>query len=136
MKLTVSHSSPLPLFLSYGTIENQTLLDHDHLFVNPYLEGDPDEIISEEDLPFTRFKLPPEEEEVGSIRTSTYVHQLIISSSIDIKFTFLNTRIAQAWVVDIPDQCHIATMLKCVTCPFPFLSCFLHSFVSNQIEDG
>lgn len=56
---------------SYRTTEKQTALDHDNL--NPYLEGDPDEIISEEDLPFTRFKLPPEEEEAGSIRTSTYV---------------------------------------------------------------
>ena len=73
MKLTVSHSLPLPLFLSHGNIENQTILDHDNLFVNPYLEGNPDEIMSEEDLPFTRFKLPPEEEEVESIRTSTYL---------------------------------------------------------------
>ncbi|KAF8798761.1 cytidine deaminase-like protein [Phlegmacium glaucopus] len=61
---------------------------NDNLFLNPYLEGDPNEIVPEEDLPFTRFKLPPEEEEVGSIRT------------------------AQAWVVDIPDQRHITTMLK------------------------
>jgi hypothetical protein len=61
------------LFLSHGSIEKQAILDHDNLFLNPYLEGDPDEIISEEDLPFTRFKLPPEEEEIGSIRTSTCV---------------------------------------------------------------
>lgn len=36
---------------------------------NPY-EGDPDEIIDEEDLPFTRFKPVPEEETPESIRTS------------------------------------------------------------------
>ena len=83
--LTLSLSSDeKPLFLSHGAIEKQTVLDHDNL--NPYLEGDPDEIISEEDLPFTRFKLPPEEE-VGSIRTSTYTKLSPNSSSIDIKFT-------------------------------------------------
>ncbi|TFK40622.1 hypothetical protein BDQ12DRAFT_733838 [Crucibulum laeve] len=54
----------------------------------PFLDGNPDEIIPDEDLPFTRFKLPPEEEEPGSIRT------------------------VQAWVVDIPDPRHITTMLK------------------------
>jgi tRNA-specific adenosine deaminase 3 len=48
------------------------------IFVNPYLEGDPDEIIPEEDLPFTRFQLPSEEEEVGSIRTGMYVPKLIV----------------------------------------------------------
>ena len=72
MKLMVSYLFTLAVVSR--TIEKQTALDHDNLFINPYLEGDPDEIISEEDLPFTRFKLPPEEEEVGSIRTSTYVH--------------------------------------------------------------
>ncbi|KAF8158313.1 cytidine deaminase-like protein [Crassisporium funariophilum] len=56
--------------------------------INPYLEGDQEEVILEEHLPFTRFKLPPEEEEAGSIRT------------------------VQAWVVDIPDQRHITTLLK------------------------
>ena len=67
----VSNLSSSPLFLPHRTKEIQTVPDHDNLIVNPYLEGDPDEIISEEDLPFTRFKLPLEEEEVGSIRTST-----------------------------------------------------------------
>ena len=61
------------LFLSHRTIEKQTILDHNNLFGNPYLEGDPDEIILEENLPLTRFKLPPEEEENGSIRTSKCV---------------------------------------------------------------
>ena len=48
------------------------------IFVNPYLEGDPDQIIPEEDLPFTRLQLPSEEEEVGSIRTGMYVPKLIV----------------------------------------------------------
>ena len=67
----VSYLFTSPFLLLHRTTEKQTALDHDNL--NPYLESDPDEIISEEDLPFTRFKLPPEEEEAGSIRTSTYV---------------------------------------------------------------
>ncbi|KAG5648305.1 hypothetical protein DXG03_004877 [Asterophora parasitica] len=54
----------------------------------PYLDGDPSEIISDEDLPFTRFKLPPDEEDLASIRT------------------------VDAWVVDIPDPRHITKMLK------------------------
>jgi tRNA-specific adenosine deaminase 3 len=37
----------------------------------PYLDGDPDEIIVEEELPFTKFKLPPEEEDIDTIRTGT-----------------------------------------------------------------
>lgn len=36
---------------------------------NPYEEGDTDEVINEEDLPFTRFKPVPEEETPESIRT-------------------------------------------------------------------
>lgn len=38
-----------------------------------YLNGDPDEIIVEEQLPFTRFKLPPEEEDFDTIRTGTLI---------------------------------------------------------------
>lgn len=36
---------------------------------NPYVEGDQEDIIAEDDLPFVRFKLPPEEEDADSIRT-------------------------------------------------------------------
>ena len=93
---------------------------NDNLFVNPYLEGDPDEIIREEDHPFTRFKLPPEEEEVGSIRTG-----MSPSCCPDMLFT-PPTRLAQAWVVDIPDQRHLTTMLKCVSAFVLFM--VLHSF--------
>jgi hypothetical protein len=38
---------------------------------NPYRDGDADEIVLEEQLPFTRFKLPPEEEDIDTIRTGT-----------------------------------------------------------------
>lgn len=66
-----SHISPSNAQVDAGlsTVEVEPI--NDNPFVNPYLEGDPDEIIPEQDLPFIRFKLPPEEEEVGSIRTST-----------------------------------------------------------------
>ncbi|KAF9481206.1 hypothetical protein BDN70DRAFT_912372 [Pholiota conissans] len=56
--------------------------------VNPYAEGPQEEIIPEDDLPFTRFKLPPEEEDPQSIRT------------------------VQAWVIDVPEPRHITTLLK------------------------
>ena len=39
---------------------------------NPYADGAQDEVISEDDLPFTRFKLPPEEEDAESIKISTF----------------------------------------------------------------
>lgn len=32
---------------------------------------DPDEIVDEDSLPFTRFKPPPDEEDLDSIRTGT-----------------------------------------------------------------
>ena len=46
-------------------LEESTETDH------PYLDGDPDEVIVEEQLPFTRFKLPPDEEDLNTIRTGT-----------------------------------------------------------------
>lgn len=39
---------------------------------SPFEKGDPDEVIPEEELPFTRYKLPPEEEDLESIRTGAY----------------------------------------------------------------
>lgn len=45
---------------------------------NPYAEGDPDEVIPEADLPFIRFKLPPEEEDPQSIRTSRFGFQVYL----------------------------------------------------------
>ncbi|KDR82703.1 hypothetical protein GALMADRAFT_88274 [Galerina marginata CBS 339.88] len=55
---------------------------------NPYEYGDQEEIIPEQDLPFTRFKPPPEEEDAESIKT------------------------VDAWVVDVPEARHITTLLK------------------------
>ena len=41
----------------------------------PYLDGDPDEIILEEQLPFTNFKLPEDnEEDFDTIRTGTLLY--------------------------------------------------------------
>ncbi|KAI0081582.1 hypothetical protein K474DRAFT_1249490 [Panus rudis PR-1116 ss-1] len=57
----------------------------------PLLHGDPGEIISEEQLPFSRVKTTPEEpeeEELSAVRT------------------------VDAWVVDIPDRKQIGPMLK------------------------
>ncbi|KAF9454762.1 cytidine deaminase-like protein [Macrolepiota fuliginosa MF-IS2] len=56
--------------------------------INPFAGGDPDELVFEGDLPFTRHKLPPEEEEPDTVRTT------------------------RAWVVDVPDQRIITTLLK------------------------
>ena len=39
---------------------------------NPFVDGDQTELIAEGDLPFTRFKLPPEEEDAQSIRTGSF----------------------------------------------------------------
>lgn len=50
-------------------------LDYDHTAqiihsANPFTGGNPEEILSEEDLPFVRYKLPPDEEEPDAVRTS------------------------------------------------------------------
>ncbi|XP_006462692.1 hypothetical protein AGABI2DRAFT_49784, partial [Agaricus bisporus var. bisporus H97] len=55
---------------------------------NPFVGGDAEEILCEEDLPFVRYKVPAEEEELGTVRTT------------------------QAWVVDVPDPKCITTLLK------------------------
>ncbi|TFK28035.1 cytidine deaminase-like protein [Coprinopsis marcescibilis] len=55
---------------------------------NPFSDGSRDEVVPEEDLPFTRFKLPPEEETPDLIRT------------------------VDSWVVDVPDARHINTLIK------------------------
>lgn len=48
-------------------VEDELRASHER--TNPYVDGPQDEVISEEDLPFTRYKLPPEEEDAESIRT-------------------------------------------------------------------
>lgn len=68
---------------------------------------DPDEIIPEDELPFTRFKPPPDEEDIDTIRTSTRL----------INWMFRNScsRVATAWVVDVSDFRHLAPLLKYVS---------------------
>ncbi|KAJ7857724.1 hypothetical protein B0H14DRAFT_3108151 [Mycena olivaceomarginata] len=56
--------------------------------VPPFFRGAVDDILPEEELPFERFKPPPEEETADSIRT------------------------IQAWAVDVPDPRSIGLMLK------------------------
>ncbi|KAK7048268.1 histone-lysine methyltransferase Set7, partial [Favolaschia claudopus] len=53
-----------------------------------FLQGSADDVIPEEDLPFERFKPPPEEETAETIRT------------------------IQAWAVDVPEARNIGAMLK------------------------
>jgi tRNA-specific adenosine deaminase 3 len=78
---------------------------------NPYTDGDPEAIISEEDLPFIRLKPPPEEEDAQSIQTGACL-------SYEIKVADSSVFLVQAWVVDIPDPRHITTLLKYV--PYHF----------------
>ncbi|TFK73590.1 cytidine deaminase-like protein [Pluteus cervinus] len=60
----------------------------DEVPLNPFDNGDPTETIAESDLPFIRYRPPPEEEEMETIRT------------------------IEAWAVDIPKPQHITTLLK------------------------
>ena len=73
---------------------------------NPYTDGDPEAIISEEDLPFIRLKPALEEEDTQSIQTGAclpYEIKKVADSSV-----FL----VQAWVVDVPDPRLITILLK------------------------
>lgn len=80
---------------------------------NPYTDGDPEAIISEEDLPFLRLKPAPEEEDAQSIQTGAcLLHELKVADS--------SVFLVQAWVVDVPDPRHITTLLKYA--PYPFAS--------------
>lgn len=87
----------------------------DLLARDPYVDGDPDEVFPDEVLPFTRFKLPPEEEELDSIRTGAWtptpdIHRFMLTQT-DHTCVFSAFPV-EAWVVDIPDPRHITTMLK------------------------
>lgn len=71
---------------------------------NPFVGGDAEEILCEEDLPFVRYKVPTEEEELGTVRTS--------ECSLLHWGDWHLSNIAQAWVVDVPDPKCITTLLK------------------------
>ncbi|KAH7922039.1 hypothetical protein BV22DRAFT_1018099 [Leucogyrophana mollusca] len=73
-----------------GTEDDRRNVTEDNADLDVWNLGNPDDIVAEEDLPFTRVKLSldEEEEEIDAVRTM------------------------QAWVVDIPDPKYIATMLK------------------------
>ncbi|KAG6890802.1 hypothetical protein C0995_003235 [Termitomyces sp. Mi166 len=75
---------------------------------SPFEKGDPDEIISEEKLPFTRYKLPPEEEDLDSIRTGARP----IQPQFFVFLLLTVDNLVEAWVVDILDPRHITKMLK------------------------
>lgn len=47
---------------------------------NPFADGNPDDVIEEEDLPFIRYKPPPDEETPESIRTGLscpFIHWIL-----------------------------------------------------------
>lgn len=72
---------------------------------NPYASGNQDEIIAEDDLPFARYKLPPEEETHESIRTGApSAYNSLIASS--------HYAPVEAWVVDVPEARFINTLIK------------------------
>jgi tRNA-specific adenosine deaminase 3 len=69
--------------------------------------GDPNDILESDVLPFNwkKLQIDEEEENIEDLRTSTFIPALQKVESV--------TRcLVQAWVVDIPDSKHIATMLK------------------------
>lgn len=73
---------------------------------NPYTDGDPEAIISEEELPFIRLKPALEEEDAQSIQTGACL------PSYEIKLADSSVFLVQAWVVNVPDPRHITTLLK------------------------
>lgn len=82
----------------------------DYDLSNPFAAGNDVEVMEARDWPFTRIKPPPEEEEMKTIRTSmTFLSPEM--SSFDSQFEF---HVARAWVVDVPNALHIATMLRLV----------------------
>ena len=78
-----------------------------------FVEGDPDRLVPEEELPFRRLKLTPDEEEedMDSVRKGTSVS--------DRPKMYLTAAAEEAWVVDLPNPRLAATMLKCVPLPAP-----------------
>ena len=72
---------------------------------NPYTDGDPEAIISEEDLPFIRLKPAREEEDAQSIQIGACLPY-------EIKVAGSSVFLVQAWVVDVPDPCLITILLK------------------------
>ncbi|KDQ62574.1 hypothetical protein JAAARDRAFT_171049 [Jaapia argillacea MUCL 33604] len=74
-----------------SAVVEQLDISEDELDVNPFEDGDPNEVITECDLPFTRLRITSdndEEEDLNSIRT------------------------IEVWIVDIPDPRHTTTMLR------------------------
>ena len=74
---------------------------------NPFSEGNPNQIIPEDELPFIRVKPLPQEEEMETIQTGINISgQSILPCYSKILV------VVPAWVVDIPDQRQIANVLK------------------------
>lgn len=111
-----AESQPSPNTLSeqedgWGVLDDDITPD-DGLFKErlwALLEGDQSQVIPEEQLPFKRMKLTPddeEEEEMGAIRTGYSLCVIFHEHANSLSAA------EQAWVVDIPDQTQITMMLK------------------------
>ena len=91
-------------------------------YVNSFLRGDPNELVAEEDLPFTRLKLIDDEaeDELSAVQTgaSLYIRSSKLTADITEPF------IEPAWVVDISDPKHTAPLLK-------YGRILTYSFISN-----
>ncbi|KAH7910812.1 hypothetical protein BJ138DRAFT_1152037 [Hygrophoropsis aurantiaca] len=90
LQLDCTHEETDPNWGGLLMIDDDKDIAKEDVKVDVWVDGNPDDIVAEEDLPFTRIKLSldEEEEQLDAIRTM------------------------QAWVVDILDSKHIAPMLK------------------------
>ncbi|KAJ7935514.1 hypothetical protein B0H13DRAFT_2246722 [Mycena leptocephala] len=73
-------------------------VDVPQIVLPAFFNGPVDDIVPEEDLPFERFKPPPEEETADTIRTENNQSEIISP--------------VQAWAVDVPDARSIGPMLN------------------------
>ena len=94
-------------------------------------EGNADDIIPDENVPFLRIKLTldDDEEDVDALRTSMFLcsaYLILINRS-----TVLLRLTVQAWVVDIPDLRHTAALLRSVNVAAP-----RHDICSSSLLDG
>lgn len=78
--------------------------------IPPFIKGNPEDILSEEDLPFAMVRPPPTEQTMKDIKTGVNCP----SSSYRKYSDILILGLAQAWVVDIPDPRQTAALLKYV----------------------
>lgn len=91
-----------------SSISNEDDSDFDEM--PHFLEGHPDEIIPEDQLPFVRMKLLEDEaeDELSSVRTGMSYILCVLSA-------YRKQMVEPAWVIDVPDPRHTNTLLKSVS---------------------